>query len=585
MKEVKEGHPSLTWIYPAYNPEWRNSIVKEFKLHPAIAQAFVSRKFSTLEEIYQFLYAKLPNLHPPELFMDMDKAVFRVVRALYSKEPILIYGDNDVDGITGTAILVEFLRQIGGESYYYISHRTPSNSSIITDALEYAKYRHCKLWITVDCGITATKEIEEVLKRDIDVIISDHHEPMDKMPRCIAALNPKLYNNPYPDRELTGAGVAFKLAHALINYLISEGKLNASDVDLKHYLDLVAFGTVADMGILIGENRILVRYGLKQFANTKRVGLIKLMEMCDIDPIKINTSDITSKIAPRLNSLGRIADPLKGVELMLVSDIDKAQHLVQELEDNNLHRQHIERRDTRDVEAFIHVHPQILKDRAIALHSHMWHEGIVPIIATRISRQYNRPTLIIAVDEAVGKGSIRTIPEFPLLPILHEISHYLVNFGGHDFAAGFIIKNDNILEVKKAFVNIANHTLKEEDLLPKLHLDSKIHFEDLTFDFLDSIQLFEPYGNGNPSPILYSDVAQIRPPKVVGKIHLKFYLEQNGRALEGMGFGLNEQRKMLIKKNTKLQIAFTPYTNLFCNKPSIQLLIKDIKNGSKDHIA
>lgn len=584
MKEVKEGQPGLTWVYPTYNPEWCDSIVKEFNLHPAIAQTFISRKFSTFEEIYQFLYAKLPNLHPPELLVDMDKAVFRVVRALYSREPILIYGDNDVDGITGTAILVEFLQQIGGKPYYYISHRTPSNSSIITDALEYAKYRHCKLWITVDCGITAAKEVEEVLERDIDVIISDHHEPMDKIPSCIAALNPKLHNNPYPDRELTGAGVAFKLAHALINYLISEGKLSASAVDLKHYLDLVALGTIADMGILVGENRILVRYGLKQFAHTKRVGLAKLVEMCGIDPTKINTSDITSKIAPRLNSLGRIANPLKGVELLLIHDIDKAQHLVKELEDNNIHRQQIERRDTRDVEAFIHVHPQILKDRAIALHSHTWHEGIIPIIATRISRQYNRPTLIIATDETVGKGSIRTIPEFPLLPILHEISHYLVNFGGHDFAAGFIIRNDNILRFKKAFVDIANHTLKKEDLFPKLYLDSKIHFKDLTFDFLDSIQLFEPYGNGNPSPILYSDVVQTRPPKVVGRVHLKFYLEQNGRVLEGMGFGLNEQRKMLIRKATQLQIAFTPCTKLFCNKLSIQLLIRGIKSDAKDHM-
>jgi single-stranded-DNA-specific exonuclease len=577
LKEVEEKQQNLLWVYPNYNPQWCDSIVKEFNIHPVTAQVLVSRGFSTFEEIYNYLYAKLPNLHSPDLFMDMDKAVGRITYALKKKEPILIYGDNDVDGITGTTLLVEFLRQIGGEAYYYIPHRTSSNPSMITDALEYAAQKNCALLITVDCGITAAKEIEEVVKRNIDVIISDHHEPTDKIPLCIATLNPKLLNSPYPNRELTGVGVAFKLAHALINHLVSEGKLSPTAVDLKRYLDLVALGTIADMGALIGENRILVRYGLRQFANTKRVGLIKLMEICDVKPATINTSDIASKIAPRLNSLGRIANPLKGVELMLIHDIDEAQHLAQELDDNNTQRQQIERRDTDDVEAFIHTHSQILENKAIVLHSDKWHPGIIPIIAARISKQYNRPTLIIAIDDGIGKGSIRTIPEFPLLSALHNTSDYLINFGGHDFAAGFVIKEENILKFKKAFIDIANHTLNNEDILPKLHLDSRVQFEDLTFEFLDSMQLLEPHGTGNPPPILYSDVTQTWPPKVVGKIHLKLYLEQNDRMLEGIGFGLCEQRNMLTKKNLKLQIAFTPHVNIFLNKSSIQLLIKDIK--------
>lgn len=577
MKEDEANDRNLLWVYPNYKPEWCESIVQEFNIHPVTAQILVSRGFSTFEEIHNYLYAKLPHLNSPDLLLDMDKAVHRITHALQKKEPILIYGDNDVDGITGTTLLVEFFRLIGGTAYYYVPHRTSSNPSMITDALEYAAEKKCTLLITVDCGITAAKEIEVVVKEKIDVIVSDHHEPTDKIPHCIATLNPKLLNSTYPNRDLTGVGVAFKLAHALTNHLVSEGRISSSTIDLKRFLDLVALGTIADMGALIGENRILVRYGLRQFAQTKRVGLLKLMEICEVKPNTINTADIASKIAPRLNSLGRIADPTKGVELMLMHDTEGAIHLAQELDDNNTKRQKIERRDSDDVEVHISSYPQILENKAIVLHSNKWHPGIIPIIAARISKQYNRPTLIIAVDNSVGKGSIRTIPEFPLLSALRQNTHLLISFGGHDYAAGLIIEEENILKFKKQFIEIANHSLQNEDILPKLHLDSRVQFEDITFEFLDSMQLLEPYGTGNSPPILYTDVVQTWSPKVIGKNHLKLYLEQNNRMLEGIGFGLSNQRNKLAKKNLQLQIAFTPHVNVFLNKSSIQLLIKDFK--------
>ncbi|MCB1110593.1 MAG: single-stranded-DNA-specific exonuclease RecJ, partial [Chlamydiia bacterium] len=520
---------------------------------------------------------KLPNLLSPDLLMDMDKAVTRVVHALSKNENILIYGDNDVDGITGTTLLVEFIRLLGGNAYYYVPHRTTASPSMISDAITYALEKECKLLITVDCGITASKEIEEVVKHNIDVIISDHHEPTDKIPNCIATLNPKLINSMYPNRDLTGVGVAFKLAHALTNHLVSTGKISSSMIDLKRFLDLVALGTIADMGALKGENRVLVRYGLKQFSQTRRVGLLKLMEICEVKPSEVSTADIASKIAPRLNSLGRIADPLKGVELMLIHDSVGAAHLAQELDDNNTKRQQIERRDSEDIESYIHSHPQILKEKALVLHSDKWHPGIIPILAARLSKQYNRPTLIIAVEGGIGKGSIRTIPEFPLLSPLRNNHSLLMNFGGHDFAAGLMIKEENILKFKKSFIETANKTLNNDDLLPKLHLDARVQFEDLTFEFLDSMQLLEPYGTGNPPPILYTDVTQAWPPKVVGKTHLKLYLEQNERMLEGIGFGLSAHRSKLTKKNLSLQIAFTPHVNVFLNKSSIQLLVKDFK--------
>jgi len=577
LKEVKEEDQNLLWVYPDYKPTWCEEIIGEYNIHPVTAQVLVSRGFGTFEEIYNFLYAKLPNLLAPDLMMDMNKAVDRVVHALAKNENILIYGDNDVDGITGTTLLVEFIRLLGGTAYYYIPHRTTANPSMITDAIAYALEKECKLLITVDCGITAAKEIEEVIKHDIDVIITDHHEPTDKIPNCIATLNPKLINSMYPNRDLTGVGVAFKLAHALTNHLVSTGKISSSMIDLKRFLDLVALGTIADMGALKGENRVLVRYGLKQFSQTRRVGILKLMEICEVKPSQVSTADIASKIAPRLNSLGRIADPLKGVELMLIHDSVGASHLAQELDDNNTKRQQIERRDSDDIVAYIESHPQLLQEKALVLHSDKWHPGIIPILAARLSKQYNRPTLIIAVEGGIGKGSIRTIPEFPLLTSLKKNHDLLLNFGGHDFAAGLMIKEENILKFKKTFIESANKSLNNDDLLPKLHLDSRIQFEDLTFEFLDSMQLLEPHGTGNPAPILYTDVTQAWPPKIVGKTHLKLYLEQNERMLEGIGFGLSGHRSKLTRKNLNLQIAFTPHVNVFLNKSSIQLLVKDFK--------
>ncbi|HKZ00249.1 MAG TPA: single-stranded-DNA-specific exonuclease RecJ [Rhabdochlamydiaceae bacterium] len=571
------NHRDPIWVYPKHDPEWIKTIIKEFSLHPVTAQVLASRGFKTLEEIHDYLYAKLPNLLDPQLFQDMDKAVDRVFEALKHKQNVLIYGDNDVDGITAAALLTEFLRFIGANVFFYVPNRNTLKQSILLDALDFAAKNDCKLIITVDCGITAAVEIEEAVRRNIDVIVTDHHEPTAKLPHCIATLNPKLLNSSYPNRNLTGVGVAFKLAHALTNFLISNGSISSSKIDLKRYLDLVALGTIADMGALLGENRILVRYGLRQLRKTKRIGLTKLFTVCDLKLGEITPIDIASKVAPRLNSLGRIADPRKGVELLLIRDATAAEALAKELDLNNIERQKIERRNSEDIENYIVKHPQILENKAIVLYSDKWHPGIIPIITARIAKQYNRPTLVISIDQGVGKGSIRTIPEFPLLPHLREHSELLVNFGGHDFAAGLTIREENIEAFKERFINSANLVLKEHDVIAKLHLDAKISFNELTFDFMESLNLLEPFGNENHAPILYCDAKQIWPPKVVGKTHLKLYLEQNERLLEGIAFGMAEKRNRLCRKNLMLHIAFTPHINTFLNKSSIQLQVRDFQ--------
>jgi single-stranded-DNA-specific exonuclease len=565
------------WIYPPQNPELTQAIIAEFNIHPVTAQILVSRGFKTLEEIHEFLYAKLPNLYDPALFPEIDQAVERVLSALRRKEAILIYGDNDVDGITAAALLTEFFKTIGGNVFYYVPNRNTLKKYLIGDALECSLKNNCKLLITVDCGITAAKEIQEVVSHGIDVIVTDHHEPTSKIPHCIATLNPKLINSTYPNRDLTGVGVAFKLAHALTNRLIELEEISPTKIDLKNYLDLVALGTIADMGALKGENRILVRYGLKQMRRMKRVGLAKLFQVSDVQPAEITPIDIASKVAPRLNSLGRIADPIKGVELLLIRDPDDAERLAQELDLFNIERQKIEREASENIDAYLADNPQVLNDKAIVLHSHEWHPGIIAIITARIAKQYNRPTVIISIEQGIGKGSMRTIPEFPLLPILKENADILINYGGHDFAAGMTIRQEDIPEFKKRFLAAANRQLQELDVVTKLFIDAKVAFSDLTFDFMESLSLLEPFGNENPPPVLYCDANQVWPPKVVGKLHLKLFLEQGERMLEGIAFNLANRKNQVRRKNVFLRIAFTPQVNLFLNKASIQLLIKDFK--------
>lgn len=563
------------WVYPKIDSDWNNLIVQEFRIHPVTAQIISARGFKELEDINQYLYAKLPDLHSPHLFPDMDKAVHRIGKAIVNSENILIYGDNDVDGMTGTTLLTELLETLGARTYYYIPNRSNLKQSLIIDALQYATKNDCKLLITVDCGITAAEGVRQVVQNNVDVIITDHHEPTDKIPHCVATLNPKLLNTPYPNKELTGVGVAFKLAHALINDLIGKGFAIAKEIDLKNYLDLVALGTISDMGALLGENRILVRYGLQQIQTAKRVGLAKLISISDLNPSNINVTHITSKIAPRLNSLGRIDDPRKGIALLLIKDSKKAEDLAKDLDLNNIERQKIERLASTDINDILTQSPDLLSEKAITLSSNDWHPGIIPIICTRLSKQYSRPVVIIAIDQGIGKGSIRSIPKFPLLNLLKENAHLLINFGGHDYAAGLSIKEENIEAFQREFVKYANSLLQDTDVRTKIYIDAKIDFNQINFDFMESLNLLEPFGNENPPPILFSDVNQAWPPKIIGNNHLKFYVEQNERMLEGIAFGMANKRKFIRKKGLPLRIAFTPQINFFQNKTSIQLFIRD----------
>jgi len=568
----------IAWVFPKENPPLVQRINREFNINPVTAQILVSRGFSSMVEIHHYLYAKLPDLYSPSLMPQIDQAVDRLYRAIQDKESILVFGDNDVDGITGTVLLTDFFRRLGVTAFYSVPNRNQIKESLMSDAIETALEKGCKLIITVDCGLTSTDEVERADRYGIDVIVTDHHEPGSQNLRCVATLNPKLHHSTYPNRDLTGVGVAFKLAHALLSFLSVKGTIDPEEIDLKDMLDIVAIGTVADMGSLRGENRILVRYGLNQIPKTGRIGLLKLLNLSDLNAETITTGDIASKLAPRLNSLGRISDPMKGVELLLTRDFNVATHLVDFIDKKNQERQKIERRDSLEIEKMIEQYPDLLEGKAIVLFSKTCHPGIIAIIAARMSKLYNRPTAVITEDKGVLKASVRTIPEFPILPVLRDNESILMNYGGHDYAAGFTISPEKFPLFKERFILAAERSLSDKDLFPKLLIDAKVSFKDLTFDFLESLSLLEPFGVDNPAPTLFCEADQIFPPKVIGKVHLKFYLEENGRQLEGIGFNLASRRTELIKKKgSRLIVAFTPTINSYQEKTSIQLQIKDFQ--------
>lgn len=568
----------LLWVEPTENKEGVEKVMSEFTIHPITAKLLVNRDFTSFDSIHKFLYSKLPDLLDPYLFPGMDDAVKRISEVIEKKQGILIYGDNDVDGMTGTALLTDFFKTLGARTFFYVPNRNKLKRSTIIDALSFAIDNECKLLITVDCSITATEEIEGLVPKKVEIIITDHHEPTAKLPNCIATLNPKLLNSTYPNRDLTGVGVAFKLAHGLTNHLIANHKLDPKKINLKDYLDLVALGTVADMGALKRENRILVQYGLKELKKTKRIGLKKLFEICGLSSKGITANALASKIAPRMNSLGRIADPRKGVDFLLVQEEKTAEEMAKELDLNNIERQKIEKLLSEEIDHYIETHAEILNEKAIVLSSRNWHPGIIPILSAKIAKQYNRPTIIIAInEEGVGKGSMRTIKEFPLLPILKKNSKMLINFGGHDMASGLTIHENDIPAFKRSFITEANSNLKKQDVRSKLFLDAHANFSDLTFDLMDSFMFLEPFGNENPPPILYCHAKQAWPPKVINKYHLKLFLEQGDRFLEGIAIGMAHRRKELYKKGLALKIAYTPQVNYYHNKASIQLVIRDFK--------
>ncbi|MCO1600129.1 single-stranded-DNA-specific exonuclease RecJ [Desulfosporosinus nitroreducens] len=539
-------------------------------ISPVVSEILIQRGYQQPEEAIEFMRPTLLNLISPFCFCDMLKAVERLSLALERKEKVLIYGDYDVDGVTSTTLLYKVLIDLGLQAVAYIPHRQDEGYGLHSEAVERAAKAGVSVLITVDCGVTAVVEVELAKTLNIDVIITDHHEPLKVLPKAFAIINPKLENSGYPFRDLAGVGVAFKLAQALLQSLGNDETGIHSEIKL---LDLVALGTIADLVPLIGENRVLVHYGLRQMEETNHPGLAALIEECGLKDKTLKAGQIGFMVAPRINAAGRMDSARAGLELLLTEDAERAGELARQLTQENQSRQETEKEILAEAISLLEREPL---PRVIVLSTDHWHHGVVGIVASRLVERYYRPVFIISEDGEEAKGSARGIAGYPVLEQLSTQAHLLTKFGGHKQAAGFSLPAKNIEKLREGLNEQAlafDETLFHE----VLRIDSQVALDAVSGDLLRQLDLMAPFGFGNPGPVLASKEIPVHSLSTVGKdqSHLKFRFGSKGE-LEGIAFRLGERLNELKDKLT-LDAAFVLDWNTFRGQENVQLMIKDIQ--------
>jgi single-stranded-DNA-specific exonuclease len=500
----------------------------------ALAQLLVLRGHGSEDDARAFLRPNLMGLSDPMSWADMPEAVAAVQGAVRRGEPILIHGDYDVDGQCAAALLTRVLREAGAAAHAFVPHRVRDGYDFGPAGLARARELGAKLIITCDCGITAVETVRAARSEGIEVIVSDHHLPGDTLPQATAVLDPRRPDCASPDKNLCGTGVAFKLAQALVP------ALGLPDTLPWHFLDYVALATVADVVPLIGENRILVRHGLKLLATSRWPGLAALVETAGLAGKPLRAGHVGFILAPRLNAAGRIGDAGDGLRLLLTDDKEEAAELARELETLNARRQEMDQQILASAEAALAAQG-IEDDRAIVLAADDWHPGVIGIVASRLVERYGRPTFLIAWEGDTGRGSGRSIPGFDLHGALHRVGGTLEKFGGHSMAAGLTVRRARFEEFRVAFLEVAAQLLRPEDLVPAQRIDLEVPLGNLSEDLERLMRHLEPCGMGNPAPVFGVRGARAVGARRVGTNHLRFVLDDGSGALPAIGFQWADQ--------------------------------------------
>ncbi|GAB6181973.1 hypothetical protein JCM14036_32920 [Desulfotomaculum defluvii] len=560
------------WQVKTPNPALQQILSMELGISKILAQLLINRGIYTVDQAKAFLGSELDRVYSPWLMKDMDKAVNRILTAQEKGEPILVYGDYDVDGITGTTVLVLALRRLNCKVEYFIPHRLEEGYGLNKDALERAVERGIGLVVTVDCGISGVEEVEVAKALGLDVVITDHHEPPVQLPEAFAVLDPKRPDCSYPFKELAGVGVALKLIQGLFE------QAGLGQQDWENYIDLVCLGTVADIVPLQGENRILVKHGLPHLSRSKRPGLQALIKISGIRSEVLGTRELGFGLAPRLNAAGRMGDAGLGVELLLAEDFQTADEIAEELNRGNQERQQVESKVLAEALALLDAEPEISQGKVLVLASENWHPGVIGIVASRLVDRFYRPTFMISLEAGKGKGSARSIAGFNLYQAMVNCQDYLEQFGGHAMAAGFSIQEDKIKDFRKAINEMAEETLTEEHLTPNLDLDALINLTELSMDTVQELAQLSPLGHCNPGPMLGCCHATVINCREVGKNggHLKMRVREEQTILDGIGFNLASYSEMLAANDT-VDMAFVPSINVWNGRSSVQLEVKELK--------
>lgn len=561
------------WELREIDTQAATALARDVFVHPLIAHILVARGIGRPEEARTFLAPSFSAMLDPSLLSGMDSAVSRLLAARRNHESVCIYGDYDVDGITGTALLVSFLRRVGFNCRYFIPNRFDDGYGLNSEAIERIIAMGATLIVSVDCGITAVDEALLCRQRGVDLIIVDHHALREKIPDAAAVINPLQPGCEYPFKSLAGVGVAFNLLIALRAALRDEGAfVTDACPDLRDWLDLVAMGTIADVVPLTGQNRIYAYHGLRQLSASVKPGIQALKQVAGVKG-DVNCGQVGFRLAPRLNAAGRMESAVPGVDLLLSSNPQETLGIATDLDAANAERQAIERRMFEEAVELIESAGNYPARRSIVLASETWHQGVVGIVASRLVERYHRPVILIALcDDGLGKGSGRSIPGFHLLDALGPCAQHLQRFGGHRYAAGVGLKAALVADFAEAFEAEAARILTDDDLIPRLNIDAEARPEDITSELALELKRLEPFGAGNPEPVLMMRGMTVTERRVVGDGHLRLRLTGEGRSFSAIAFRMAER-----ETNGLMDIAFFPEMNVWNGSSSLQLRVKDLR--------
>jgi len=543
------------------------------RLHPIVVAILAARGMVNEAAVRSFLSPMLSDMLDPNLLQGMSAAVERLMTARRTKETVCIYGDYDVDGISGTSLLVSFLRACDVTCTYFIPNRFDDGYGLNAESIEQIIALGATLIVSVDCGITAVDEAGLCRLRGVDLIIVDHHAPKDVIPDACAVLNPLQPGCCYPFKSLAGVGVAFNLLVALRSALRADGAFSGREVpDLRHWLDLVALGTIADVVPLVGQNRMYAFHGLKQLSTSPKPGIMALKRVAGVTD-EVSCGQVGFRLAPRLNAAGRMESAVPGVELLLSDDAEKSRQIAEDLDSANAERQAVEKRIFDEADAMIRAADNVSGRRSIVLASTEWHQGVVGIVASRLVERYHRPTILIALTgEGFGKGSGRSIPGFHLLDALSSCSQHLDRFGGHRYAAGVTLRADHVAAFADAFEAAAARILTDDDLIPILEIDAEVQPADLSRELALELKRLEPFGAGNPEPVLMMRNLTVVERRVVGEGHVRLRLKRDKHTFTAIAF-----RMAAREIPEQIDIAFFPEINEWKGSSTVQLRIKDLR--------
>ena len=563
-----EKQKGKRWNIAKNQDEVESELTSGLAVHPVVSHLLANRGITTVAEGQTFLYSTMDDLLDPFMLKGMTEAVSEIERVLEMNGSIVIYGDYDVDGITATSLMYRFFSRIGANVSYYIPERQSEGYGLNLEALEYLISQHVDLIISVDCGISSYDIVEAVRDR-VSMIITDHHTSPPQIPRATAVVNHKQPGCPYTDKNLSGVGVAFKVCQALWKWRTGE--------DYREDLDIVALGTVADVVPLVGENRIIVREGLRKMTESPNLGIQALVEVAGLTGKVLSAGHIGFTLAPRLNAAGRVTHATRAVELLITRDQQEATDIAEELQETNAERQQIER--TIFEEAYQSVLDQgPLADQCIVVAGEGWHPGVIGIVASRLVEAFYKPTMVISIHDGIGKGSCRSIDHCNMYEMLTFAKETLIQFGGHAQAAGFSVQAEDIDALREKASEYCRHTLTEEDYIPIVDIDGTVSSEEITIELINQIATLEPYGMGNSTPVFAIPKIRVQNLYPMGfqKNHCKIILQGQQGPLDAVAWQ-GEHYMQEVFADDPVKVAFSLQKNEWQGVVTPQLVVQDLE--------